>query len=307
MAPRRNERRDIQPTAPDETVRGLLALTYAQILPLAAGSRSAGYGETGDYILAAAVQGSLTVSAHSRYALLDAGQVILLESPGEYAVQAVSDGVCMLTRLRGELLPRLLGERLNNGSAIFLAGAGAVRAAVVSLAVLEEESGSADGVEASALAYTLLLKLRGLPLKGADSGKKPTASPLVERALAIIQEEFPFLEGVEELAQRLEVSAAHLSRVFTKKTGVSPGKYITHIRVGYAKLLLRDPESTITYVAEASGFANANYFSKVFRRETGMSPSEYLESVPRQPGERQANLDLSTGGGFPALGRRDPD
>ena len=91
---------------------------------------------------------------------------------------------------------------------------------------------------------------------------------------------------MEELAQRLEVSAAHLSRVFSKKTGVSPGKYITYIRVEYAKLLLRDPDTTVTYVAEASGFANANYFSKVFRKETGMSPSEFLESMPQQTEER---------------------
>ena len=92
-----------------------------------------------------------------------------------------------------------------------------------------------------------------------------------------------FLEGVDELAKRLEVSAAHLGRVFTKKTGVSPGKYITRVRVEYAKLLLRDPDTTISYVAEASGFANANYFAKVFRRETGLSPTEYLAGAPRRP------------------------
>ena len=50
----------------------------------------------------------------------------------------------------------------------------------------------------------------------------------------------------------------------------------------YAKLLLRGEDPSITYVAEASGFANANYFAKVFRRETGISPSEYIESLPRQ-------------------------
>ena len=104
--------------------------------------------------------------------------------------------------------------------------------------------------------------------------------------MGIIQEEFPFLEGLDELAERLEVSKAHLIRTFTKKTGISPGRYITHMRVEYAKLLLRSEDASITYVAEASGFANANYFAKVFRRETGMSPSEYLESAPRQ--ERKA-------------------
>ncbi len=36
-------------------------------------------------------------------------------------------------------------------------------------------------------------------------------------------------------------------------------------------------------MAEASGFANANYFAKVFRRETGLSPSEYLAGTLRRP------------------------
>ena len=107
-------------------------------------------------------------------------------------------------------------------------------------------------------------------------------TPLVEAAVGIIQAEFPFLEGLDELAERLEVSKAHLIRTFTRQTGVSPGRYITHLRLEYAKLLLRGEDPSITYVAEASGFANANYFAKAFRRETGMSPSEYMESVPQQ-------------------------
>lgn len=149
----------------------------------------------------------------------------------------------------------------------------------MALAVLEDGGGGAPGETASALAYAMLLKLQALPA----AVRTDAGSPLVEAAVAIIQEEFPFLEGVDELAERLEVSAAHLGRVFTKKIGISPGKYITRVRVEYAKLLLRDPDTTITYVAEASGFANANYFAKVFRRETGLSPTEYLAGAPRRP------------------------
>lgn len=288
MPPLRSESREIQPTTPDDVINGLLALPLAQILPLTAGGRSSGYGKTGDYILAAAVQGSLTVSARSHYALLDPGQAFLMASPGEYTVQAVSDGLCMLLLLRGELVPRLLEGRLAEDSALFAGGGAAVREAALSLAVLEEEQTHTPGETASALAYALLLKLRAMPQQAGES----LGSPLVEGALAIIQQELPFLEGVEELAERLEVSTAHLSRVFSKKIGVSPGKYITRMRVEYAKLLLRDPDTSITYVAEASGFANANYFSKVFRKETGMSPSEYLESVPRQPGVKIAHFDV---------------
>lgn len=279
MSLRTNEKRDIRPAAPGGAVQDLLTMPLLRVLPLSAGDRIAGYGRTGDYILTAAVQGNLTVSAYDRYALLDPGQAYLLAEPGEYAVQAVSDGLCFLLQLRGELAPRLLADRLTREGALFHGGAAAVREAALSLAVLEDEQGEAGGETASALAYAMLLKLRALP----SAVRVDAGSPLVEAAVAIIQEEFPFLEGVEELAGRLEVSAAHLGRVFTKKIGISPGKYITRVRVEYAKLLLRDPDTTIAYVAGASGFANANYFAKVFRRETGLSPSEYLAAAPRRP------------------------
>lgn len=282
MPLRANEKREIRPAAPGPVVQGLLALPSVRILPLSAGDRIAGYGRTGDYILSAAALGTLTVSAYDYYALLDAGQACLLAEPGEYAVQAVSDGLCFLLRLQGELAPRLLADRLVKKSALFHGGTAAVREAAMSLAVLEDERGQVPGETASALAYSMLLKLQALP----SAVRKDAGSPLVEAAVAIIQEEFPFLEGVDELAGRLEVSAAHLGRVFTKKIGISPGKYITRVRVEYAKLLLRDPDTTIGYVAEASGFANANYFAKVFRRETGLSPTEYLAGAPRRPAEK---------------------
>ncbi len=288
MPPRSHEKQDIRPAAPDSTVQGLLALPLVRILPLSTGDRLTGICPAGDCILAAAARGNLTVSAYDRYALLETGQAFLLTNPGEYTLQAVSDGFYLLLQLQGELVFRLLEDRLAEGCALFPAGAAAVRETALSLAVLEDEQGHSSGEDASALAYPLLLKLRAQPA----AMRKDPGSPLVEAAVSIIQEEFPFLESVEELAERLEVSAAHLGRVFTKKTGVSPGKYITRVRIEYAKLLLRDPDATITYAAEASGFANANYFAKVFRRETGMSPSEYLESTPRRPAGKMAHFGI---------------
>ena len=194
----------------------------------------------------------------------------------------------MLFRSQGELVPRLLEGRLSGKGTLFAGGAAAVRETVLSLANLADEWEQIPGATASARAFTLLLRLRDQP----QSVRASLGSPLVEGALAIIQEDFPYLEGVDELANRLDVSAAHLTRVFTKKTGTSPGKYITHVRIEFAKLLLRDPEATITYVAEASGFANANYFAKVFRKETGMSPSEYLESSPPPSRNRAAHFGI---------------
>lgn len=277
--------REVRPAPPDPVLEGLLTLSSARVLPLPSGGSYGGYAGDLSCCIIAAVQGALTATSYAGNDVLSPGQALALYQCGEFAMQSVGDSVCMMVRLQGELPGRLLKERLIDGTAFFPRGGAAVREAVLSLSVLEDEGAPVSGTSASAYAYAMLTNLISGP-SVMEEGEEGNLSPLVETAVGIIQEEFPFLEGLDELAQRLEVSKAHLIRTFTKKTGVSPGRYITHLRVEYAKLLLRGEDPSITYVAEASGFANANYFAKVFRRETGMSPSEYVESVPRQDRKR---------------------
>ena len=293
MTPSRTEARDIRPAPPDSTVGGLLTLSSAQIVPLPSGGSRGGYGGDRDCWLIAPVRGTFTVASHAQNSILDPGQALALYQCGSFSVQSVAEGLCVQVLLRGELPGRLLSGSLADGAALFPRGGPAVREAVTALSVLEDEHPPVSGLSASGYAYAMLMTLLGTRTAGAEDGDSQL-SPLVESAVAIIQEEFPFLEGLDELAERLEVSKAHLIRTFTEKTGVSPGKYITRVRVEYAKLLLRSEDASVAYVAEASGFANANYFAKVFRRETGMTPSEYLKSAPRQGKDR-------TGGPGPIL------
>ncbi|MCI8399651.1 MAG: helix-turn-helix transcriptional regulator [Oscillibacter sp.] len=266
---RQAEQREIIPVAPDGAVRELLALSAALILPLAGGALFQEAAVPDSFSVIAAVEGSLTLSSGQRYALLEPGQAAAFGPGLPCELRAVTDCLCMLVRLQGDAAVRLLEP------GVFVRGAAPVREAVLALALLDDERPPVPGEIASARAYSMLLKLRG-------SRTAPEAPALVEAAIAIIQAEFPFLEGLDELAERLEVSKAHLSRSFSQKIGISPGRYITQVKIAYAKLLLQDEDASITYAAEASGFANANYFAKVFRRETGMSPSEYLETVPRR-------------------------
>ena len=274
--------REVRPAPPDPALDGLLTLSSARILPLPSGGCHNGY--TGDLncCLIAAVQGTLSAVTYARNDVLAPGQALALWQCGEFTIQSVGDCVCMVVQLRGELPGRLLASRLTERAALFPRGGAAVREAVLALSILEDECAPVSGTSASAHAYTMLANLLGGPAPRSEAGAESSLPPLVEAAVGIIQEEFPFLEGLDELAERLEVSKAHLIRTFTKKTGISPGRYITHMRVEYAKLLLQGEDPSITYVAEAAGFANANYFAKVFRRETGMSPSEYTQALPHQ-------------------------
>lgn len=105
---------------------------------------------------------------------------------------------------------------------------------------------------------------------------------LVRNALLIIHEKYPYLYGVDELADKLEVTKHHLIREFTKHTGISPGRYLTKTRIKNAIELFAEPDYTIEVIGQLVGYSNGNYFCKVFRSETGLSPGEYRKKRCRR-------------------------
>lgn len=129
--------------------------------------------------------------------------------------------------------------------------------------------------QASALAYWLVCALAG----GAETQQEATPlPPLVATAIGLIQEHYADVYGVEELAGELGVTKSHLIRSFTASLGVSPGKYLTQVRIDTAKRLLLHREYPLDVVASLCGFSGANYLCKVFRRETGQSPSAWRKN-----------------------------
>lgn len=108
-----------------------------------------------------------------------------------------------------------------------------------------------------------------------EMGYNGTYAELVWAAVILMKREYPYLAGIEDLAQKLAVSKCHLVRVFGESMGLSPGKYLTLVRVEAAKFYLTARDYSIDTVANLCGFAGGNYFCKVFRKATGMSPGEY--------------------------------
>lgn len=102
---------------------------------------------------------------------------------------------------------------------------------------------------------------------------------LAKDTALLIEAEYPYLCGVDELADRLEVTKYHLIRIFSAVSGISPGKYLTEIRIAHAKKMLRVKSDTpLEIIAGACGYSCANYFSKAFKKQTGLTPSEYAKA-----------------------------
>ena len=56
---------------------------------------------------------------------------------------------------------------------------------------------------------------------------------------------------------------------------MSPVRFVTKMRIDYAKELLAANRRSVSEIAEMCGFSNAYYFSNVFKKQTGFSPSQY--------------------------------
>ena len=99
---------------------------------------------------------------------------------------------------------------------------------------------------------------------------------LIEEHLS--QEDF----GVNDIAQRLHVSAGYFSRLFKKQMGITCIEYLTQKRIERARKLLERTEMKHQAIAQAVGYASVYYFSLQFKKQTGETPGQYRKRVGKK-------------------------
>ncbi len=103
-----------------------------------------------------------------------------------------------------------------------------------------------------------------------------TKKELFEAAVQTLTEKYTEETfSVASLAVRADMSEVHFRRCFKQIYHVSPQQYLTDLRLGKAKELLRYDILPVTEIAVLSGFTDPCYFSRLFKQKTGFSPSEY--------------------------------
>jgi AraC-like DNA-binding protein len=84
---------------------------------------------------------------------------------------------------------------------------------------------------------------------------------------------------VETIATEQGMSRSHFTHYVKARTGLSPGRYMTELRIQEATRLLLHTRTPLKQIATACGFANPNHFGKVFRRFQHVSPATYRQSL----------------------------
>ena len=99
---------------------------------------------------------------------------------------------------------------------------------------------------------------------------------------------------VAHMAKVAKLSRFHFSRRFRETRGISPGQYLSNLRLVMAMRLVQTGEHAVKDIAKQCGFTSPNYFCKVFRQTFGVTPGRVAASqrlpvahpTPRPSGRR---------------------
>jgi AraC family transcriptional regulator len=114
---------------------------------------------------------------------------------------------------------------------------------------------------------------------GACKSLEPTTNRIdharLRRALDHISANLDEEITLAQLAQVAGVSVFHFARTFTLATGVSPGRYVSRMRLEKAMADIAAGKLSLAEIAFKAGFSSQASFTRAFYRATGLTPGEY--------------------------------
>ncbi|WP_116044973.1 helix-turn-helix transcriptional regulator [Amycolatopsis palatopharyngis] len=100
---------------------------------------------------------------------------------------------------------------------------------------------------------------------------------VVEKAILSMRERYYDPLTLQEIAAEVFVSPFHFSRIFTRDTGVTPGRYLTSIRLFEAKRLLLTTSLTVSDIVCSVGYSSVGTFTTRFTQAVGLTPTQYRD------------------------------
>ena len=83
--------------------------------------------------------------------------------------------------------------------------------------------------------------------------------------------------SVEEMAELMDLSRSHFTRIFSKEMSISPRMYLEDLRLKTAMGLLINEKISVKEIAALCGIYDVNYFCRLFKKRYGVSPGKYKE------------------------------
>jgi AraC-like DNA-binding protein len=120
--------------------------------------------------------------------------------------------------------------------------------------------------------------------------------PRVNWIVDYLHREFSRPDAGRDLAARVNLSASRFRALFVAQTGMAPMRYLQHVRLRRARLLIERTFLSIKEVMALVGYNDPSHFAREFRREHGAPPSAFRrgEFVTPMPSRSSPSVDRPT-------------
>ncbi|MBQ4839320.1 MULTISPECIES: GlxA family transcriptional regulator [Pseudoalteromonas] len=105
-----------------------------------------------------------------------------------------------------------------------------------------------------------------------------TLSQRFQGAIDFIQDNIDKPLSVELLAEQASLSPRHFRRIFTDKMGLSPMRFVQHVRLEKAKNLLCTTNLSIAQISVMTGFGSPPLLSRKFTQAYSVNPTQFREN-----------------------------
>src|SRR6266536_328180 len=102
-----------------------------------------------------------------------------------------------------------------------------------------------------------------------------TAEKAVERLIDTMRDNLSEQLTVDDMAHCALFSKFHFTRLFERITGVSPGRFLSALRLQEAKRLLTTTGLNVTDISLLVGYNSVGTFSTRFTKSVGLPPTTY--------------------------------
>ncbi|RCG31151.1 AraC family transcriptional regulator [Sphaerisporangium album] len=113
----------------------------------------------------------------------------------------------------------------------------------------------------------------------------------VMRVIVSMQENLGEQLTINDMARTAMFSKFHFSRVFQRVTGLSPGRFLSAVRLREAKRLLATTSLSIMNISHQVGYSSVGTFSSRFTHSVGLPPSKYRQHMSITAQALQAGRD----------------
>jgi AraC-like DNA-binding protein len=102
---------------------------------------------------------------------------------------------------------------------------------------------------------------------------------IMHSLLIYIDEHFIEHITLETLSKQLHVTKFYISRIFNQKVHTTFPDYLNHLRIEYARQLLKHTYLSICEIAFESGFKSERNFFRIFGTQMQMTPLQYRKNT----------------------------